>query len=198
MHRVFLNVEDQAVLHKATISGSGRLAVTIQYHHRSSNAGSARTVPAAQACPGLASGRTYVWQANHNRPRELSRHMPGCHHLICLVPKAGRMWTVPPTRERKGPNPKPEIRGPKEGRNPKSEMPERGFGLRYSAFFRVSALGFRIWAAGGRWYFPDTPPKAHSFSTSLFMAPSCRSMDSTSLNCVRQRSRLWLSRCTLK
>src|SRR5664279_2065172 len=60
-------------------------------------------------------------------------------------PKAGgRIWTVPPTRERKCPNPKPEIRGPKEGRNPKSDMPQRGFGLRYSAFFRVSALGFRI------------------------------------------------------
>jgi hypothetical protein len=59
--------------------------------------------------------------------------------------------------ERKGPNPKPEIRGPKEGRNPKSEIPKRGFGLRYSAFFRVSALGIRIWAAGGGWHYPDTP-----------------------------------------
>ena len=39
-------------------------------------------------------------------------------------------------------------------RSQKSEMPERGFGLRYSAFFRVSALGFRIWAAGGGWYCP--------------------------------------------
>ena len=39
-------------------------------------------------------------------------------------------------------------------RNPKSEMPECGFGLRYSAFFRVSALGFRIWGAGGGWYCP--------------------------------------------
>src|ERR1035441_7150079 len=68
---------------------------------------------------------------------------------------------MPPTRERKGPNPKPEIRGPKEGRNPKSEMSERGFGLRYAAFFLVSALGIRIWAAcggGGGWYCPDTPP----------------------------------------
>ena len=36
-------------------------------------------------------------------------------------------------------------------------MPERGFGLRYSAFFRVSALGIRIWAAGDGLYFPDTP-----------------------------------------
>jgi hypothetical protein len=36
-------------------------------------------------------------------------------------------------------------------------MPERGFGLRYSAFFRVSALGIRIWAAGGGWSCPDTP-----------------------------------------
>jgi hypothetical protein len=35
-------------------------------------------------------------------------------------------------------------------------MPKRGFGLRYSAFFRVSALGFRIWAAGGEWYCPVT------------------------------------------
>ena len=35
-------------------------------------------------------------------------------------------------------------------------------------------------------------------STSLFMAASCRSMDSTNLNCVRHRSRLWPSRCTLK
>src|SRR5664279_1120986 len=69
----------------------------------------------------------------------------------------GRIWTVPPTRERKGPNPKPEIRGPKEGRNPKPEMLERGFGLRYSAFFRVSAFGIRIWAAGSGWYCPNTP-----------------------------------------
>ncbi len=46
--------------------------------------------------------------------------------------------TVPPTRKRKGPNPKPEI-------------PKRGFRLRYSAF------GIRIWAAGGGWYCPDTP-----------------------------------------
>src|ERR1035441_10855336 len=69
----------------------------------------------------------------------------------------GRIWTGPPTRERKGPNPKPEIRGPKEGRNPKSEWPEPGFGLRYSAFFRVSALGIRIWAAGDGWYYPVTP-----------------------------------------
>jgi hypothetical protein len=37
-------------------------------------------------------------------------------------------------------------------------MPKRGFGLRYSAFFRVSALGFRIWAAGGGYYFPVRPP----------------------------------------
>ena len=75
-------------------------------------------------------------------------------------------WTVPPTRERKGPNPKPEIRGPKEGRNPKSEMPERGFGLRYSAFFRVSALGIRIWAAGGGWCYPDTPELLRAASSS--------------------------------
>src|ERR1035437_2535244 len=63
----------------------------------------------------------------------------------------GRIWTVPPTRDRKGPNPKPEIRGPKEDRNPKPEMLLRGFGLRYSAF------GIRIWAAGGGWYCPDRP-----------------------------------------
>src|ERR1017187_10356121 len=79
-----------------------------------------------------------------NLPRPAGRHR-GAH---------GRIWTVPPTRERKGPNPKPEIRGPKEGRNPKSEMPERGFGLRYSAFFRVSDFGLRVWAAGGGWYCP--------------------------------------------
>ena len=42
-------------------------------------------------------------------------------------------------------------------RNPKSEMLERGFGLRYSAFFRVSAFGIRIWSAGGGWYCPDVP-----------------------------------------
>ena len=35
-------------------------------------------------------------------------------------------------------------------------------------------------------------------STSLSIAVSCRSMDSTSLNWVRQRSRLWPSRWTLK
>jgi hypothetical protein len=35
-------------------------------------------------------------------------------------------------------------------------MPGRGFGLRYSAFFRVSALGIRIWAAGDGWYCPVT------------------------------------------
>ncbi len=35
-------------------------------------------------------------------------------------------------------------------------------------------------------------------SMSLFMAASCCSMDSTSLNCVRLRSRLWPSRWTLK
>jgi hypothetical protein len=82
--------------------------------------------------------------------------LAGAQELRCAALR-GRIWTVPPTRERKGPNPKPEIRGPKEGRNPKSEMPERGFGLRYSAFFRVSALGIRIWAAGDGWYCPDTP-----------------------------------------
>ena len=37
-----------------------------------------------------------------------------------------------------------------------------------------------------------------SRSTNLFISSSCCSMDSTSLNCVRQRSRLWPSRCTLK
>jgi hypothetical protein len=36
-------------------------------------------------------------------------------------------------------------------------MLERGFGLRYSAFFRVSAFGIRIWAAGGGWHYPDMP-----------------------------------------
>ena len=36
-------------------------------------------------------------------------------------------------------------------------MLERGFGLRYSAFFRVSAFGIRIWAAGSGWYCPNTP-----------------------------------------
>ena len=75
-----------------------------------------------------------------------------------LLNSAGRIWTVSPTRERKGPNPKPEIRAPKEGRNPKPEMLQRGFGLRYSAFFRVSAFGIRIWAAGDGWYCPYTPP----------------------------------------
>ena len=65
--------------------------------------------------------------------------------------------TVPPTRERKGPNPKPEIRGPIEGRNPKPEIPKRGFNLRYAAFFRVSAFGIRIWAPGGWRYYSDTP-----------------------------------------
>jgi hypothetical protein len=66
------------------------------------------------------------------------------------------VWRVSPTRERKGPKPKPEIRSPKEGRNPKPEMIERGFGLRCSAFFRVSAFGIRIWAAGGGRFCPDT------------------------------------------
>jgi hypothetical protein len=63
------------------------------------------------------------------------------------VVATGHTWAVPPSRER-------------QGRNPKPEMLERGFGLRYSAFFRVSAFGIRIWAAGGGWYFPDAPVAA--------------------------------------
>ena len=43
-------------------------------------------------------------------------------------------------------------------------MPERGFRLRYSAFFRVSALGLRIWAADGGWYCPVRPPPVGSGS----------------------------------
>ena len=85
----------------------------------------------------------------------------------------GRIWTVPPTRERKGPNPKPEIRAPKEGRNRKPEMLERGFDIRYSAFFRVSAFGIRIWAAGGGWYYPDTPA---ALSSSPFIIPVPRAV----------------------
>jgi hypothetical protein len=46
------------------------------------------------------------------------------------------------------PSAKAQFRGPKEGRNPKPEMLERGFGHRDSAFVR-------IWAAGGGWYCPD-------------------------------------------
>jgi hypothetical protein len=42
-------------------------------------------------------------------------------------------------------NPKPEIRRPKEGRNPKESGDRFGvFGLRISAFFRPSDFGFRI------------------------------------------------------
>ena len=63
-------------------------------------------------------------------------------------PLHGRVCTAPPTRGRNGSNPKPETRGPKGGRNPKAEMPKRGFGLRYSAFFWVSACGIRTWTSG--------------------------------------------------
>ena len=35
-------------------------------------------------------------------------------------------------------------------------------------------------------------------ATNRFMSSSCSAIDSTSLNCVRQRMRLWFSRCTLK
>ena len=89
----------------------------------------------------------------------LSESAPQSQTAFSAFDTRGRIWTVPPTRERKGPNPKPESRGPKEGRNPKPEMIEVAstFGLRYSAFFRFSVFGIRIWAAGGGWYCPDTP-----------------------------------------
>jgi hypothetical protein len=64
--------------------------------------------------------------------------------LFAILFGLGLIFTVPPTLERKG-------------RNPKSEIPKRGFNLRYWAFFRVSAFGIRIWASGGEWYYPDTP-----------------------------------------
>ena len=63
-----------------------------------------------------------------------------------------RTLTVPPTRERKGPNPKPEIRGPIEGRNPKPEIPKRGFGLRNSdlgGWRRVVLSRYARTAGGG-------------------------------------------------
>jgi len=103
----------------------------------------------------------------------LSESAPRSQTTSSAFATRGRIWTVPPTRERKGPNPKPEIRGPKEGRNPKPEMLEVAstFGLRYSAFFRVSAFGIRIWAAGGGWYCPDTPSTARS-STDFYCRPS--------------------------
>ena len=73
-------------------------------------------------------------------------------------PARVHIWTVPPTRER-------------NGRNPKPEMIERGIGLWYSAFFRVSAFGIRIWAAGGDWYCPDPPPAQPRLALTLGHRP---------------------------
>ena len=52
-------------------------------------------------------------------------------------------------------------------------MLERGFGIGYSAFFRVSAFRIRIWAAGGGWYYPDTPA---ALSGSPFFIPVPRNV----------------------
>src|SRR5664279_2272959 len=62
---------------------------------------------------------------------------------------AGRCLTVPPNRERKGPNPKPEIRGPIEGRNPKPDIPKRGFGLRNSDLGGWRRVRYARTAGGG-------------------------------------------------
>src|ERR1035441_4540714 len=115
-----------------------------------------------EAWPACVATQGFFSQTDCRRSRRTPSGMPGYSGVASrrarlarrLGDRRGIIWTVPPTREREGPNPKPEIRGPKEGRNPKSDIPEHGFGLQYSALFRVSALGIRIWAAGGGWYCP--------------------------------------------
>ena len=61
-----------------------------------------------------------------------------CATLSESDPRSQTAFSDLDTRERKGPNPKPEM----------IEVAST-FGLRYSAFFRVSVFGIRIRAAGG-------------------------------------------------